>query len=236
MKLTTEQLAKMMDQSKLEPFTTEGEIRDFCDTVKRYGFGAVYVLPCNFRIVRETIDSSDTILGTAIGFPFGTHTTETKLFESEQMLKLGAQSIDVVINIGALKAGDYTLVHDEMKALVALAGPHAVKSILEVSYLSDDEIARGTQICCDAGVAFVKTATGFGSRASSLHDVMIIREHISKNVRIKVAGGVRDIDTLLDMWKMGVSRFGVSKGDRLLNEFSEKYNGSFHTELFGVAS
>jgi deoxyribose-phosphate aldolase len=177
-----------------------------------------------------------TKIGTGVGFPFGTPTSRTKLFECEEVIALGADEIDVVINIGALKSGNYTLVRKELEELVSLASPLIVKSILEVSYLTDDEIVEGSKICCDAGVAFVKTATGFGSRATTMHDLRLMIDAVAGRVDVKAAGGIGNIDTLLEMYKMGVTRFGISSGDRIIDDFVSAYGEYLDLEAHALHS
>jgi deoxyribose-phosphate aldolase len=228
--MNSQELASIIDHSRLHPATTEDELLSFCDVVNRYNFAAAYVLPANLPFVSSRINNDVTKIGTGVGFPFGTLTSRTKLFECEEVIELGADEIDVVINIGALKSENYTLVRRELEELVSLASPLIVKSILEVSYLNDDEIVEGSKICCDAGVAFVKTATGFGSRATTMHDLQLMIDTIGGRTGVKAAGGIGNIDALLDMYRMGVTRFGISSGDRIIDDFVERYEGYLDLE------
>ncbi len=223
--LTAESLAAMIDQSKLPPTVTEQEVVEFCATVRRYRFGTAYVLPVHLKLMREQLHGSGVKLGTGISFPFGTCTTEVKLFECESVLRMGAQEVDVVTNMGALKSGNDELFIEELKALAELSGSAPLKTILEVGYLTEEELARGTRLCCRAGVQYVKTGTGFGPRPATFQDIRIVKGNLSGETRIKVAGGVSDIDTLLEMLREGVDRFGVSRGDQIMDQFQEKYGG-----------
>jgi deoxyribose-phosphate aldolase len=223
--MNTQELALMIDHSRLHPASTEDELLIFCDVVNRYKFAAAYVLPANLPFVSSRIVNGVTKLGTGLGFPFGTLTSRTKLFECEEAIELGAEELDVVINIGALKSGNHTLVRQELEEIVSLASPLIVKSILEVSYLTDDEIVEGSKICCDAGVDFVKTATGFGNRATTMHDLQLMIDAVDGRTSVKAAGGIGDIDTLLEMYRMGVTRFGISSGDRIVDSFVQRYGG-----------
>lgn len=228
MKLTAETLAAMIDQSKLPPDVTEREVVEFCTLVRRYRFGTAYVLPAHLKLMREQLQGSGVRLGTGISFPFGTCTTDVKLYECESVLKLGAQEVDVVTNMGALKSGNEELFLGELRALVELTGPSVpLKTILEVGYLTGEELARGTRLCCRAGVQYVKTGTGFGPRSATIEDIRIVKANLSGDTRIKVAGGVGDIDTLLEMLREGVGRFGVSRGDQIMDQFQEKYGGEY---------
>jgi deoxyribose-phosphate aldolase len=228
--MNTQELASLIDHSILHPATREEDLPGFCDVVNRYKFAAAYVLPANLPFVSTRIQNGVTKIGTGVGFPFGTPTTRTKLFECEEVIELGADELDVVINIGALKSGNYTLVRRELEELVSLASPLIIKSILEVSYLTDDEIVEGSKICCDAGVAFVKTATGFGSRPTTIHDLKLMIDAVGGRTGVKAAGGIKDIDTLLNMYRMGVTRFGISSGDRIVDSFVQMYGGRLDLE------
>ena len=228
--MNTQELAGIIDHSILHPATREDELPGFCDVVNRYKFAAAYVLPANLPFVSSRIQNGITKIGTGVGFPFGTPTTRTKLFELEEVIELGADELDVVINIGALKSGNYTLLRQEMEELVTLASPLIVKSILEVSHLTDEEIVEGSKICCDAGVAFVKTATGFGSRPTTMHDIQLMIDAVDGRTGVKAAGGIKDIDTLLQMHAMGVTRFGISSGDKIIDSFVAKYDGQLDLE------
>jgi len=225
MQLTTRQLAAILEHCRLHPAATEEEIRAFCAVVRKYGFATAYVLPANLGVVREELQGCPTKIGTAIGFPFGTQTTRIKLLECEEAVQLGAEELDVVINIGALKSGNVRLVQNELRQLVEVVKPRPLKVILEVCYLTRQEISIGVQICCDVGAAYVKTATGFGARATSLEDVKVLVREAAGRIRVKVAGGVRDLRTLLKMYQIGADRFGVSSGDKLMEEFNLLYHG-----------
>jgi deoxyribose-phosphate aldolase len=231
-----EELALLIDHSKLHPATTEDELQSFCELVNMHKFAAAYVLPVNLRYVSSRIRNGVTKLGTGIGFPFGTATSRTKLFECEEVIGLGAEEIDVVINIGALKSGIFNRVRHELEKIVTLSSPLIVKAILEVSYLTDEEIFEGSKLCCDAGVAFVKTGTGFGSRVTTLNDVRIMVDAIGGRTGVKAAGGIGDIDTLLAMYRLGVTRFGVSSGERIIAQFIDKYEGYLDLEEDEVRS
>ena len=228
--MNTQELALMIDHSLLHPASTVDELLEFCNVVNAHKFAAAYVLPANIPFVSTTIQNGVTKIGTGIGFPFGTPTTRTKLFECEEVIELGADELDVVINIGALKSGNYGIVRRELEEIVTLSSPLIVKSILEVSYLSDEEIVEGSKICCDAGVAFVKTATGFGSRPTSIHDIQLMVKAISGNVGVKAAGGISNIETLIEMYRIGVRRFGVSIGDKIIDDFEKRYEGYYDKE------
>lgn len=225
MNITTRDLAGILEHTKLHPYTTREELGQFCEVVKKYQFATAYVLPANLSIVAPELAQGITKLGTGIGFPFGTHTTKTKLVECEQALELGAEEIDVVINIGALKSGDFNYVTQELQKIVQLTSPHIVKVILEVSYLTKKEIVTGAKVCCDVGATFVKAATGYGQRATTLDDIRLLVQAVNGQIGVKASGGVRDVKTILEMYKLGARRFGVSRGDTIMEEFIRDFNG-----------
>ncbi|MCC3146032.1 deoxyribose-phosphate aldolase [Halanaerobium sp. Z-7514] len=225
MKITVENIAQMIDQSKLDPYVTEKEIVKFCKEVIEYNFVAAFVLPANLSIAKKELKNSSVKLGTGIGFPFGTTTTKSKLQECEEALKLGVDELDTVINIGALKSENYKYVYNELKQLVNLVAPKPLKVILEVSYLTPEEIKEGTRIGGEVGVEYVKTGTGYGSRDTNLFDINLIAEAIDDNTKIKAAGGIRDIYTLIEMYKLGVRRFGLSRGPEIIEQFKEYFAG-----------
>lgn len=230
MTITIDELLQLVDQSLLDPDVTEKEVRSFSAQIRNYGFIAAFVLPGNLPILAEELEGVPTKLGTGIGFPFGANTTSTKLKESEEAIKLGADELDVVINIGALKSENYDLVQEELRKLVKNTSPHNLKAILEVSYLNTAEIREGVKIACNSGVDYVKTGTGFGSRATNLFDIKVISEAIDSDTKIKAAGGIKDIYTLLEMYRYGVRRFGVSRGAQLVEQFKDNLNDSYNFE------
>ncbi|ADQ13725.1 deoxyribose-phosphate aldolase [Halanaerobium hydrogeniformans] len=223
MKITVDNIAQMIDQSKLDPYVTEKEIIEFCKEVNEYDFIAAFVLPANLPIAKKELKNSSVKLGTGIGFPFGTTTTKSKLQECEEALGLGVDELDTVINIGALKSGKYEYVYNELKQMVELIAPKPLKVILEVSYLTPEEIKEGTRIGCKAGVEYVKTGTGYGGRDTNLFDINLIAEAIDEDTKIKAAGGIRDIYTLIEMYKLGVRRFGVSRGPKIVEQFKKYF-------------
>jgi|SRR5690554_4651396 len=223
MNLSIDELASLLEPSKLHPAFTEEELINFCVEARKHKFATVYVLPANLEFLVKNFGNCSAKIGTGIGFPFGTHTTKTKLLESEEAMKIGAEELDMVINIGALKSGKYYLVENEISQLKKLVGKKVLKVILEVSYLNEKEIIMGTKICCAAGADYVKTGTGFGSRPTSYNDIKLIKNAIDKRIKIKAAGGIKDVATLLKMYDMGVTRFGVSRGLGLIEEYENKY-------------
>jgi deoxyribose-phosphate aldolase len=163
---------------------------------------------------------SDVEVGTVIGFPHGSHRTETKVFEAQRALEDGASELDMVINIGFLRSGEDDRVEEDIRAVVETARARAiVKVILENAYLTKDEIVRGCQIVERAGGDYVKTSTGFAPSGATLDDLRLMRATVSARVKVKAAGGVRSLDALLDVMAAGADRCGATRTAEMLDDF-----------------
>ena len=206
---TPYEIARMIDISAVRADSTLDEVRKVADAAKKYSFICAFALPCfTGELVQLLRDRNDIMVGGVSGFPSGADTTEIKVATAKQMLSLGVNEVDMVINIGALKSGRYDLVRDDIRAVVdACSVP--VKSILEVAYLTDDEICIASRLAVEAGVAFVKTGTGWANKPTTVETIKLIKSEIGDSAKIKAAGGVRDLSTLLAMVREGCSRFGI---------------------------
>ncbi|MCA1554388.1 MAG: deoxyribose-phosphate aldolase, partial [Chloroflexi bacterium] len=170
----------------------------------------------------QLLRGSPVKIATVVGFPLGAHATETKVFETAQAIKDGAEEIDMVINIGALKAGDHTTVERDIHAVVEVAHPLGaiVKVIIEAALLNDDEKIKASELAKSAGADFVKTSTGFGPGGATAHDVALMRKVVGPSVGIKAAGGVKDLKSLDEMVAAGATRIGASAGVKIMLEAS----------------
>ena len=206
---TPYEIARMIDISAVRADSTLDEVRKVADAAKKYSFICAFALPCfTGELVQLLRDRNDIMVGGVSGFPSGADTTEIKVATAKQMLSLGVNEVDMVINIGALKSGRYDLVRDDIRAVVdACSVP--VKSILEVAYLTDDEIRIASRLAVEAGVAFVKTGTGWANKPTTVETIKLIKSEIGDSAKIKAAGGVRELSTLLAMIREGCSRFGI---------------------------
>ena len=206
---TPYEIARMIDISAVRADSTLDEVRKVADAAKKYSFICAFALPCfTGELVQLLRDRNDIMVGGVAGFPSGADTMEIKVATAKQMLSLGVNEVDMVINIGALKSGRYDLVRDDIRAVVdACSVP--VKSILEVAYLTDDEIRIASRLAVEAGVAFVKTGTGWANKPTTVETIKLIKSEIGDSAKIKAAGGVRDLSTLLAMVREGCSRFGI---------------------------
>jgi deoxyribose-phosphate aldolase len=176
----------------------------------------VCIPPCFVKEAKEFLKQTNVKIATVIGFPFGNTTTEVKVFETKQAVDNGADEIDMVINIGWLKQGDFERVGEEIRLIKEACGAQVLlKVIVETGLLTDEEIAKVTKVVDKAGADYIKTSTGFGPRGASLKDVQIFKDN-SDRLKIKAAGGVRDHNSAVEYIKMGVSRIGTSTGTVLL--------------------
>jgi deoxyribose-phosphate aldolase len=205
-------LRDYIDHTLLKATATSDQIIDLCNEAKSYRFYAVCVNGCNVSLAKKELENSNIKVAAVIGFPLGAMSTRSKLDEVRDCLEQGADEIDMVINIGKLKEGNHSYVENEIASVKKVMGKKILKVIFETCYLNDDEI----RICCKlvmrAGADFVKTSTGFGSRGATKKDVIIMKEMVGGNVRIKASGGIRDAQTAKEYIELGVDRIGTSSG------------------------
>ncbi len=210
--LNAAQIAKMIDHSLLRPELTTEQVRQGCLVAKQYDTASVCVKPCDVALAKEVLAGSDVLVTTVIGFPHGSNLTAVKVFESEQAIRDGAVELDMVLNIGRLLSGDFAAVAADIQAVVATAHQQQVivKVILENCYLTDELKVKACQICEQVGADFVKTSTGFGTGGATIEDLTLMRRTCSAKVRVKAAGGVRTLDSALQVRKAGAVRFGAT--------------------------
>ncbi len=207
------ELAAMIDHTLLKPDASPEQIGRLCEEARTYGFASVCVNPCNCALAREALRGSDVRVCTVIGFPLGASTSLVKAVEVRDALANGAQEVDMVINIGALKAGRDDLVLRDIQAVVEAAGGRAlVKAIIETGLLSDEEKVRACILAKRAGADFVKTSTGFGHGGATREDVALMRRTVGDSMGVKASGGVRDAQTARAMVEAGATRIGASAG------------------------
>ncbi len=227
MELSKHDLARMIDISAVKAGSTLEDVASIVRAAKEHQFIAIFPLPSFASRARQLLgDAANIILGGTVGFPSGASTTRAKLFEAEELINIGCQELDMVIDIGKLRSGLYEEVAEDIKAVVNIAGKVAVKVILEVALLNREEISEGAKIVRDAGAQFVKTGTGWNGATTTEH-IAIIKRAVGDSVGLKVAGGVRNLDFLLTTHSMGVSRFGLGYHAALdiLDEFQQRERG-----------
>ena len=218
--VTYERLAKTIDHSLLRPELTLTEVREGCELAARYDVASGCVRPADVESAAGLLDGGSVAVGTVVGFPHGSHSTATKVFEAERALDDGATELDMVINIGWLRSGEDARVGEDIAAVVKAAGDHAiVKVILENAYLNDDEKVRGCRLAESAGAHYVKTSTGFAPGGATHEDLKLMRETVSSAMKVKAAGGVRTLDALLEVMDIGVDRIGATQTAAILDDY-----------------
>lgn len=218
MTISKEQLAGMIDHTLLKPTTTKKDIMRLCREAKKYRFAAVCVNPTYVSLAAKLLKNTDVKVCTVIGFPLGATTTEVKAFETENAIKNGAQEVDMVINIGMLKSGNYGFVKRDIEAVVKAAGDAITKVIIETCYLSDKEKVKACMLAKKAGADYVKSSTGFGSRGATIADVRLMRKIVGKKMGVKAAGGIRTFEDAVAMIKAGATRIGTSHAMSIMAE------------------
>ncbi len=203
-------LAPYIDHTLLKPDATREDLRRLCEEARTYGFASVCVNSANVRFCRSLLEGSPVMVVAVIGFPLGASSPEAKAFEAREAVRNGAQELDMVINVGALKSRDYALVLDDIRRVVSAAAPHKVKVIIETGMLTHNEKVIACALAKIAGAAFVKTSTGFGPGGATAEDVALMRDVVGEGVEVKASGGIRtsqDADTMI---RAGATRIGAS--------------------------
>ncbi len=222
MKITFEELAKMIDHTVLKPTLTRNEVIKHWQEVRKFNFGAISVNPCFTSLVAKLVKGTDVKVDAAIGFPLGATTPEVKAFEARDAVENGAHEIDMVINIGALRSGDYELVKRDIEGVVEAAKGRVVKVIIETCYLTDEEKKRACELAKEAGADFVKTSTGFGIRGATIHDVKLMRETVGEDMGVKAAGGIHHFEDAVAMIDAGADRIGTSASIQIMKELERE--------------
>ena len=227
MRLTKLELARMIDISAVKAGSTLEDVETIVKAAKEHHFIAIFPLPSFVSRAKILLGKNeDIILGGTVGFPSGSSTTPVKVFEAKELIGLGCGELDMVIDVGKVRSHLYEEVADDIQAVVDTAGKIPVKVILEISLLSSKEITEGSRIIRDSGAKFVKTGTGW-SGPTTVDHIGLIKKAVGDSVQVKVAGGVRNLDFLLTIHDMGVSRFGLGYHSALdiMNEFQKRSEG-----------
>jgi len=223
--ITYEQLAKTIDHSLLKPELTEAEVIAGCELASRYHVASVCVKPCHVALAARQLKGSDVAVGTVVGFPHGSQTTATKVYEAGDAMANGAVELDMVINIGELRSGNADFVCQDIQAVVeACKGKALVKVILENAYLTDDQKVLACKLAEQVGADFVKTSTGYAPSGATIPDLKLMRASVGAKVQVKAAGGVRTLDALLAVIDTGTTRVGATATAAILDEFRKRRN------------
>lgn len=221
MKLNQSNIARLIDHTQLRAYATLEDIRKVCDEAVEHGFASVSVNPVWTSWCSKRLRGKDVNVNPTIGFPLGAHTPHVKLEEAREALRNGADELDMVINIGALRSGFEEFVEKEIAAVVKAAGDVPVKVILETSYLSNEQKMAACEMSVRSGAAFVKTSTGFGQGGATVDDVRLMRSVVGEKIGVKAAGGIRTFGQLRDLVEAGATRIGTSAGITILGDAPE---------------
>jgi deoxyribose-phosphate aldolase len=216
--LTSEAIAGMIDHTLLKADATPKQITQLCAEARQYHFATVCVNPINVKLCADQLRGSKVKVCSVVCFPLGATTSESKAAETKKALEDGASEIDMVINIGALKAGDSALVESDIRSVVTMAHKVGalVKVILETCLLTDEEKVLGCQLSKKAGADFVKTSTGFSTAGATVHDVQLMRQTVGPEMGVKAAGGIHSREEAEAMIKAGATRIGASAGIKII--------------------
>lgn len=208
---------KFIDQTILKADATKQDILQFIAGVKKYKFFSACVNPCWVELVRKELPD-DIKICSVVGFPLGASTTKAKVYATEDLIKMGCDEIDMVMNIGRLKSGDYKYVGREIKAVVTAAENRIVKVIIETCLLTEQEKISSANIIKESGAHFVKTSTGFSREGAKIEDVKLLRKIVGPQFGVKASGGIRDYKTALAFINAGANRIGTSAGEKIMEQ------------------
>ena len=222
--VTVEQLANMIDHTNLKAFADDAAFEKLCDEAKKYNFKMVAINPAQTVRCKKKLEGSPVHVGAAIGFPLGQTTLECKIFETKDAIEKGADEIDYVINVAELKNKNYDYIKKEMEEIVKIcreAGKTS-KVIFENCYLTDDEKRKVAEIAKEVKPDFIKTSTGFGTGGATVEDVKLMKSVVGDDVKVKAAGGIKDLKTALAMIEAGAERLGTSAGVAIVEEYNNQ--------------
>ncbi len=212
-----ERMASMIDHTVLKPSASREDIEKLCEEARRFRFASVCVNPCYVPLCAQMLRMTSVKVCTVVGFPLGANRSEVKAFETERAISDGAQEVDMVINVGALKSKDHELVESDIRAVVEMCRSIVVsKVIIEAALLTDEEKVTACTLAKAAGADFVKTSTGFGPGGATAHDVALMRGVVGEDMGVKAAGGIRDVETAEEMIAAGASRIGASASVKIV--------------------
>ncbi|ERI96364.1 deoxyribose-phosphate aldolase [Acetanaerobacterium sp. MSJ-12] len=213
--MTQQEILAKVDHTLLKPESTWAQIKQICDDAIEYKTASICINPCYVKRAVEYLNGRVPVC-TVIGFPLGATPTAVKVFEAKQALADGAEEFDMVINIGALKDGDYEYVKQDIAALKEAVGDHVLKVIIETCLLTDEEKEKMCDIVVEAGADFIKTSTGFSTAGATFHDIELFNRCVAGRCKIKAAGGIKSVDDMEKFISLGADRLGTSSAIKLL--------------------
>lgn len=209
--LTAKEIAKMIDLSCVRTISNKGDIEEMVEAARKYGFGQVSVLQCFIPYTRQLLKNTPHIKVVGnVSFPSGSDSTSIKVKQAREMVEADCDEIDMVMNIGKLRSGEFKEVEKDVRNVIETVHPIPVKVIIEIMYLSIEETEQACSICMRSGAAFVKTGTGWANRGTTLDDVRLVKSFVGDRIKIKASGGIRDLNMLVKMYQAGARRFGVN--------------------------
>jgi len=211
MLLSAKEIAKMIDLSCVRTISSQMDIEEMVRIARKYGFGQVSVLQCFIPYTRQLLEGNKDIriIGN-VSFPSGSDSTSIKVSQAKEMVAAGCDEIDMVMNIGKLRSGLLSEVETDVQAVVETVRPIPIKVIIEIMCLTKEETHQACDICLRTGATFVKTGTGWAERGTTLEEVRLVKSFVGEHIKIKASGGIRNLDTLLEMYKAGARRFGIN--------------------------
>lgn len=216
------EINKYIDHTLLKADARKEDVIKICKEAREYKFKSVCVNSCFAKLVKEELEGSGVDLTVVVGFPLGAMSTETKVFETKDAINNGADEIDMVINISALKDKNYEYLEEEIRRLKEVCGQKVLKVIIETCLLSDDEKVKICQIAKEAGADFVKTSTGFSTTGAKIEDVRLMRETVGESLGVKASGGIRTLEDIEGFIAAGASRIGASASVQFMEELKNK--------------
>ena len=221
LQISRKKLAGMIDHTLIKPTATKDEVVRLCWEAEKYGFGCTVVNPVYVSLARHVLEATAVKVCSTVGFPIGSTLPEVKAFEAKRVVEEGAEEIDMVMNIGALKSKDYETVRKDVEAVVGVKKAHknvVVKVIIETGLLTDEEKVIACELAKKAGADFVKTSTGLLARGATVEDIRLMRRTVGMDTGVKASGGIRTLKDALAMIEAGANRVGTSTGVAIIEE------------------
>lgn len=220
---TIDQFSQLIDHTNLKPFANDSDMKKLCDEAKEYHFRMVAINQVQSALCAKFLAGSDVHIGAAISFPLGQTTIESKVFDTKDAIQNGANEIDYVVNLTEVKNQNFDFIKKEMEAIVAICKPQNVicKVIFENAYLEKNEIEKLSLIAKEVRPDFIKTSTGFAPTGATFEDVRLMKETVGDTVKVKAAGGIRDVETFLGMIRAGAERIGTSSGIEIITDLKK---------------
>nr|AKQ03600.1 deoxyribose-phosphate aldolase, deoxyribose-phosphate aldolase [uncultured candidate division Zixibacteria bacterium Rifle_16ft_4_minimus_38126] len=216
------ELNRLIDHTLLKPEAASADIKKLCQEALAYQFATVFVNPVWVKVACSLLKGSQTKVGSVVGFPLGANTPEVKLKEAEKDIENGANEIDMVMNFGHFKEGDYKYVEEEIKQIREVCShPIILKVIIETGLLTDVEKRNAALLVKECGGDFVKTSTGFGPTGAKVEDIILLRQVVGPDFKIKASGGIRDYQTVVKLIEAGAKRIGTSASIRIMQEYKQ---------------